>query len=388
VANRELVVLGTASQAPTRTRNHNGYFLRWDDAGLLFDPGEGTQRQMLLAGVTAHQVTRICVTHFHGDHCLGLPGVLQRMALDQVTGAVEVAYPASGADMFDRIRRLSLFRDTLTLRERPVPDAAAVLADGPDFRLETRPLSHRVPAVGYRLVEPDGRRMLPAELAARGITGADVGRLQREGRIERNGGVVHLSEVSAPRRGQKFAFIMDTRLCDAAFELADDTDLLVCESTFADADAALADDYGHLTAGQAGQVAAAAGARRLVLTHFSQRYADTGLAQLRRDAAAAYDGDIVLAADLDRVPVPPRADALYKERSAHKERSARSRSVRSSSAAESRIDAGRLAPTSGMMFADCSLSQASSTRCTETPRRRATSSADRGGVPDGPPNGE
>src|SRR5215471_5941332 len=104
VANRELVVLGTASQAPTRTRNHNGYFLRWDDEGLLFDPGEGTQRQMLLAGVTAHQVTRICVTHFHGDHCLGLPGVLQRMALDQVTGTVEVAYPASGADMFDRIR--------------------------------------------------------------------------------------------------------------------------------------------------------------------------------------------------------------------------------------------------------------------------------------------
>jgi ribonuclease Z len=309
VSNRELVVLGTASQVPTRTRNHNGYLLRWDDEGLLFDPGEGTQRQMLLAGVTAHQVTRICVTHFHGDHCLGLPGVLQRMALDQVTTTVEVAYPASGQGTFERIRQLSLFQDTLALRERPVPEAGTVLTDGPPFRLEARPLSHRVPAVGYRLAEPDGRRMLPGELAARGVTGADVGRLQREGRIERNGGWLHLSEVSAPRRGQKFAFIMDTRLCDAAFELADDTDLLVCESTFADADAALAADYGHLTAGQAGQVAAAAGARRLVLTHFSQRYPDTALPQLRRYAAAAYDGDIVLAADLDRVPVPPRGDA-------------------------------------------------------------------------------
>jgi ribonuclease BN (tRNA processing enzyme) len=92
VSNRELVVLGTASQVPTRARNHNGYFLRWDDDGLLFDPGEGTQRQMLFAGVTAHQVTRVCVTHFHGDHSLGLPGVLQRMALDQVTGTIEVAY--------------------------------------------------------------------------------------------------------------------------------------------------------------------------------------------------------------------------------------------------------------------------------------------------------
>jgi ribonuclease Z len=304
VSNRELVVLGTASQAPTRARNHNGYFLRWDDAGLLFDPGEGTQRQMLFAGVTAHQVTRVCVTHFHGDHCLGLPGVLQRMALDRVTGTVEVAYPASGADMFDRMRTLSLFHDTLSLRERPVPEAGGVVFDGPAFRLEARPLSHRVPAVGYRLVEPDGRRMLPAELAARGISGPDVGRLQRSGVIEGNGGVVHLSDVSEPRRGQKFAFIMDTRLCDAAFELADDADLLVCEATFADADAALADDYGHLTAGQAGQIAAAAGARRLVLTHFSQRYDDAAMPQLRRDAAAAYDGDIILANDLDRVPVP------------------------------------------------------------------------------------
>jgi ribonuclease Z len=85
------------------------------------------------------------------------------------------------------------------------------------------------------------------------------------------------------------------------------TDLLVCESTFADADAALAVDYGHLTAGQAGEIAAAASARRLILTHFSQRYDEAdALEQLRKDAAAAYDGDIVLAADLDRVPVPPR----------------------------------------------------------------------------------
>jgi ribonuclease Z len=311
VSNRELIVLGTASQAPTRTRNHNGYFLRWDAEGLLFDPGEGTQRQMLFAGVTAHQITRICVTHFHGDHSLGLPGVLQRLALDQVTATIEVAYPASGAEIFHHIRSMSLFHDTLSLREQRVPDAGvpetgAVLADGPAFRLEARPLVHRVPAVGYRLTEPDGRRMLPAKLVARGISGPDVGRLQREGSLERSGTRVDLAEVSEPRRGQKFAFIMDTALCDAAFELADGADLLVCESTFADADAALAEQYAHLTAGQAGKIAAAAGARRLVLTHFSQRYDEAGLAQLRRDASAAYDGDLILANDLDRIEVPPR----------------------------------------------------------------------------------
>ena len=123
VSNRELVVLGTASQAPTRSRNHNGYFLRWDDEGLLFDPGEGTQRQMLFAGVTASQITRICITHLHGDHCLGLPGVLARMSLDRVPHPVEVCYPAGSREVFGRLRHASLFRDVLDLRERRVRGA-------------------------------------------------------------------------------------------------------------------------------------------------------------------------------------------------------------------------------------------------------------------------
>ena len=83
VSARELVVLGTASQAPTRRRNHNGYLLRWDGEGILFDPGEGTQRQFTFAGVTAAATTRICISHFHGDHCLGLPGMIMRLAKQQ-----------------------------------------------------------------------------------------------------------------------------------------------------------------------------------------------------------------------------------------------------------------------------------------------------------------
>ena len=308
VSSRELVILGTASQAPTRRRNHNGYFLRWDGEGLLFDPGEGTQRQMLFAGVTANEITRICITHFHGDHCLGLPGVLARMSLDRVRHPAEVCYPAEGRELFWRLRHSSLFRDVLDLRERPV-DADGPVTDGPAFRLEARALEHSAPAVGYRLAEPDGRRMLPDRLAARGITGPDIGRLQREGRLETGGRVVTVEEVSEPRRGQRFAFIMDTRLCDAAFALADQADMLVCESTFADAEADLAHDYGHLTAGQAGRIAAESGARLLVLTHFSQRYESTGVERLADEAASAFGGQVVLARDLDRVPVPPRHPA-------------------------------------------------------------------------------
>ena len=312
MSNRELVVLGTASQAPTRRRNHNGYFLRWDGEGLLFDPGEGTQRQMLFAGVTASQVTRVCITHFHGDHCLGLPGVLQRMSLDRVPHVVEICYPAQSREVFGRLRQASLFRDRLQLRERPVGDADTVAGDAdtvaypPPFRLETRALSHSVPTVGYRLTEPDGRRMLPGKLAAAGISGPDIGRLQREGRLDADGRTVKVEQVSESKPGQCFAFIMDTRMCDAAVALADRADMLVCESTFANAEAGLARDYGHLTAGQAGQLAAQAGARLLVLTHFSQRYESAGDKRLAAEAAAAFGGEVVLASDLDRISVPPR----------------------------------------------------------------------------------
>jgi ribonuclease Z len=312
MANRELVVLGTASQAPTRRRNHNGYFLRWDDEGLLFDPGEGTQRQMLFAGVTASQVTRICVTHFHGDHCLGLPGVLARMSLDRVPHPVEVCYPAGSREVFRRLRHASLFRDVLDLRERRIRGAGPVVVDAAAFRLEARALSHSVPTVGYRLTEPDGRRMLPGRLAAFGIAGPDIGLLQRSGRLSVAGRTVTLEQVSEPRPGQRFAFIMDTRLCDAAFELAEQADMLVCESTFANAEAALARDYGHLTAGQAGQIAARARVRLLVLTHFSQRYESDsgsrsdGVERMAGEAAEAFGGEVVVASDLARIPVPLR----------------------------------------------------------------------------------
>jgi len=320
MASRELVVLGTASQAPTRRRNHNGYFLRWDDEGLLFDPGEGTQRQMLFAGVTASQVTRICITHFHGDHCLGLPGVLARMSLDRVPHPVEVCYPAGSREVFGRLRHASLFRDVLDLRQRRIRGAGPVVVDAGAFRLEARALSHSVPTVGYRLAEPDGRRMLPDRLAAAGIAGPDIGRLQRAGRLSAGGRTVTLEQVSEPRPGQRFAFIMDTRLCDAAFALAEQADMLVCESTFANAEEALARDYGHLTAGQAGQIAARARVRLLVLTHFSQRYEpgpgpgpgsgpgsrSDGVERMAGEAAEAFGGEVVVAHDLARVPVPLR----------------------------------------------------------------------------------
>ncbi|MGW6782145.1 ribonuclease Z [Streptomyces sp. NPDC054987] len=297
---REFVVLGTASQVPTRHRNHNGYLLRWDGEGILFDPGEGTQRQMLRAGVAAHDINRICVTHFHGDHSLGLAGVIQRINLDQVPHPVTAHYPASGQKFFDRLRYATAYRETVPLAEEPVSEDGPV-ARGASYVLETRRLSHPVESFGYRITEPDGRRMVPEQLARHGIKGPDVGRIQREGRL----GEVTLEDVSEPRPGQRFAFVMDTRLCPGVDELAEGCDMLVIESTFLDEDERLATDHGHLTAGQAARVARDAGVRHLVLTHFSQRYTDP--AEFERQArAAGFEGELTVAADLMRVPLPKR----------------------------------------------------------------------------------
>ncbi len=297
---RELLVLGTASQVPTRRRNHNGYLLRWDGEGILFDPGEGTQRQMAHAGVAAHDLTRICVTHFHGDHSLGLAGVIQRINLDRVPHPVAVHYPGSGQRYFERLRHATAYHETARLVPRPIT-ADGVIERTAGFTLEAMGLSHPVDSYGYRLVEPDGRRMLPDRLAARGVRGPDVGLLRRDGVLRG----VTLEEVSAPRPGQRFAFVMDTRMCDAVPALADGCDLLVIESTFLDEDAALAREHGHLTAAEAARAAAGAGVRHLVLTHFSQRYPDPD-AFARQARRAGFEGALTIAADLDRVPVPKR----------------------------------------------------------------------------------
>ncbi len=299
---RELIVLGTAGQVPTRSRNTNGYLLRWDEEVLLFDPGEGTQRQMTLAGVPASHLTRILITHFHGDHCLGLPGVVQRLALDKVAHPVSIWYPASGHPFVERLLSASIYHQRNRLALRPVQETGVVDA-GPSFTVKAARLDHGVETFGWRLEEAAGRRMLPDRLEALRIVGEAIGRLQRDGSIEAGGRVVGVEEVSEPRPGQRFAFVMDTRLCDAAFELAEGADMLVCESTYLTGEEDLARGYGHLTAAQAATIAAEAGVRLLVLTHYSQRYPDES--PLLEEARTIFP-DVVAATDLTRIKVPRR----------------------------------------------------------------------------------
>ncbi len=298
---RELVVLGTSSQVPTRHRNHNGYFLRWDGHGLLFDPGEGTQRQMILAGVTATSITRIFVTHFHGDHCLGLASMVQRISLDNVPHRIPAHFPASGNHFYERLRHASAFHDVAKIDPRPI-EGPGVLDEDRDLRVSALRLDHTIECFGFRIEEPPQWNVDANELSAAGIVGRAVGDLKREGQVQIDGKEFSLEDFGTQRRGQSAAFIMDTRLCDNAFELARDVDMLICESTYLESEAREAHSHAHLTAKQAATIAKESGARRLVLTHFSQRYSDTSA--FVAEAREIHD-DSVAAEDGLRVPVPP-----------------------------------------------------------------------------------
>jgi ribonuclease Z len=300
VSGAELVVLGTSSQRPTRTRNHNGYLLRWDGRGLLFDPGEGTQRQFTHAGVSVSKVSDIFLTHLHGDHCLGLPGVLQRMALDGVATPVRLHFPVSGLPHVERLVDSSIGQ-RVEVDLRPIGEDGGVAEDGP-LRITALPLAHRVPTLGWRVEEPERTHLLPDRLAAAGVAGPAAGALLRQGTVRVGERDVRLADVSEVRVGRSAAVVMDTAVCDEAVRLSAGVDLLLCEATYLDGEAHLAADHRHLTARQAATIARDAGARLLVLTHFSSRYAD--LDGHLREASAVFP-DVVVADDLTVVPLRP-----------------------------------------------------------------------------------
>jgi ribonuclease Z len=224
MSTRELLALGTASQVPTRQRNHNGYFLRWDDEGFLFDPGEGTQRQMAFGDLPASAMHRIFITHFHGDHCLGLAGILQRLSLDRCAHPVTVHYPASGQVYFERLQDASIYHHAATIIPAPMEVAPRhALAHRRDRHLpvSTRTqLDHPVPTLGYRIEERDGRTFLPERLAAHGVRGPGHQDPGEQGFLPVGDRVVSLEDVSVPRAGAVFAFVMDTRPCAGATALA------------------------------------------------------------------------------------------------------------------------------------------------------------------------
>lgn len=268
---RDIIILGCSSQQPTRFRNHGAYLVRWNEEGLLFDPGEGTQRQFIFANIAPTCINRIFVSHFHGDHCLGLGSILMRLNLDKVTHPIHCYYPASGKKYFDRLRFGTIYHETIHVIEHPVYGPGIVEDDG-HFRIEATLLEHGVDNLGWRITEPDTRKFDHAKLEASGVRGPMVRELQEKGKLLIAGTEVLLDDVSWIRKGDSIAVVIDTRYCQNALDIARGAKILLCESTYAEEHADLAYAHYHLTSKQAATLAKEAGVKKLILTHFSARY--------------------------------------------------------------------------------------------------------------------
>lgn len=297
---RDLTILGCSSQQPTRERNHGGYLLRWNNEGFLIDPGENTQRQFIFAEIAPTCVTHILISHFHGDHCLGLGSMLMRLNLDKVSHPIHCYYPASGKKYFDRLRYSTIYHEQIEVIEHPVSDEGLV-GETEQFQIEAYRLEHGIDNYGWRISEKPELKFHKEKLKQRGIKGPAVRILKEEGQIEIDGVTTELEEVSYLRQGDTIASVIDTRPCKGALKTAQGARLLLCESTYASDREAMAHKHFHMTAKQAAQLAQEAGAKQLILTHFSARYRD--LSPLLEEARAVFK-NTELAEDFKRFEFP------------------------------------------------------------------------------------
>jgi len=305
----DVLPLGTAAAIPTPHRHLSAMAVERKGRVLLFDCGEGTQYRFLDADLNRARIDAIFVTHLHGDHVFGLPGLLSTMDLLQRTDPVSVVGPAGLRTLVTSLPGLhpDATGFPLTYRELPPGTEHAVVYETDELTVEARPLKHRTEAFGYRLQEKTRPgRFDPAAARELGVTDPrDFGRLQDGERVDVEGGrTVHPDQVlGPPREGIGVAYVTDSRPCDQGRALAAEADLLYHDATFTDDLHARAVKTGHATAREAAEVARDAGARRLLLGHISARYDDP--APLVREARAVFPNTDV-ADELRRYVLDPR----------------------------------------------------------------------------------
>jgi ribonuclease Z len=304
--------LGTAGALPSPQRNPPSILIRRGSDTLLFDCGEGTQQQMMRAR-TGFTVNAIFITHWHADHFLGVFGLVETLAFMGRTDPLPIYGPPWVGEFVDLVQRISRHVRGFPITGHALEHGSVVPFDG--YTVRAFATFHGIPGLGYVLEEDERPGRFNREQAiALGIPpGPLFGRLQRGEaiRIVRDGveTEVRPSDVMGePRPGRKIVYTGDTRplqrLPDAA-GMVRDADLLIHDATFDDEEADRAREVLHSTAGEAGEAAAASGARMLALVHISSRYTST--ANHIRDAKRRYEGDVILPADLTVLEVPFRS---------------------------------------------------------------------------------
>jgi ribonuclease Z len=280
----EITFLGTASMVPTKERNVQGIYLDFKGEGILVDCGEGSQRQMNIAGINRLKVKKILISHWHGDHVSGLIGLIQTIGNTEEPGKLTIFGPVGSKERMHHLLNTCIFdlRISIDIQEIDIKKKSVVFQND-DYIIEAAPLDHSVPCLGYTFTEKDTRKINLEKAKKLGIQeGPLLGKIQRGETVTVKHTQISPDEVSTVKKGKKIAFIMDTAITNSCYDLAENADVLISEATFESSKAEKADKFKHLTAEQVALVANKVGVKKLILTHFSQRY--KSLSDLEREA--------------------------------------------------------------------------------------------------------
>lgn len=305
----DLLFLGTSSGAPTKTRNVSAIAVieTAGKAWYLVDCGEGTQHQLLRSPLSVRDLRAIFITHVHGDHCFGLPGLLASAGMSGRSEPLELILPAA---LHDWVRQSLAVSDThlpFELRLHTLETLGTWSSEA--MQVSTVELSHRVPSYGYVFAERNTEpRLDTARLEADGIARGPLwGALAKGRNLEHNGRLIEASHYLLPATpGQRMIVCGDNDQPQLLADAVKGADVLVHEATFTQPVIAKSQTtYGHSTAAAVAQFAEAAGVPNLVLMHFSARYQDNSqrrpsIDDVREEAAAQYNGRLILAQDLQR----------------------------------------------------------------------------------------
>ncbi|MEA2036331.1 MAG: ribonuclease Z [Nanoarchaeota archaeon] len=285
----EVTFLGTSSMVPTKERNQSGVLISYKNEGILIDCGEGTQRQFKQKGIPLTKITKILISHWHGDHVFGLPGVLSTLGASEYSKTLEIYGPQGTKKHFEAMFKAFVFDRRIDFEVKEIQEGK--FFENNEFYLETLPLDHGVITLGYRFVQKDIRHVDVKKIKKLGIPqGPLLGKLQKNQSITFEGKKVNPKDVTYIEEGKKIAIIADTVPCKNAVKLAENVDLMVCEATYSSELEEKSAEYGHMTGKQAGLIANQANAKKLVLTHFSARYKTTQ--EVEEDAKGVFHNSV------------------------------------------------------------------------------------------------
>ncbi|MEN6591915.1 MAG: ribonuclease Z [Methanobacterium sp.] len=287
----EITFLGTSSALPTKNRSHPAITLKAFGEIILLDCGEGTQRQMSLAGISPMKINHIFITHLHGDHFLGLPGLIQSMAFRGREKPLHIYGPRPIGQLMENIVDLGYYSLNFTINAYEVEPG--LILDEKDFKVYSSPAEHNVPNLAYKIEEKRSPKFLKDKAMKLGVKpGPDFGRLQTGNPVKVGDKIIRPEQVlGEERKGRRIVYSGDTRPCTSMVDFARGVDVLIHEATFQEALKERAVETCHSTAQDATKIAKDAGVDNLILTHISTRYQDTD--QLEKEGLNMFKNLII-----------------------------------------------------------------------------------------------